>query len=95
MILTPSERIVKFYAQSLTATCIIIHILLHTHVVGSLTDGSTETFWESHDEPRGRARTLTLTFNKECQVFAVAVHIDNQKDSGVRIVAKSLTSTCI
>ena len=49
----------------------------------SLTDDSTETFWESREEPRGRARTVTATFNQECRVFAAAVHIDNQKDSGV------------
>ena len=57
------------------------HTHTHTH---SLTDDSTETFWESRDEPRGRPRTLTVSFNKEYQVFAAAVHIDNQKDSGVR-----------
>lgn len=49
----------------------------------SLTDGSTETFWESRDEPRGRPRHLTVTFDKEKKVFGVAVHIDNQKDGGV------------
>ena len=50
----------------------------------SLTDGSTETFWESRDEPRGRPRHLTITFDKEKKVFGVSVHIDNQKDGGVR-----------
>ena len=49
----------------------------------SLTDGSTETFWESRDEPRGRPRQLTVTFDKEKEVFGVSVHIDNQKDGGV------------
>lgn len=50
----------------------------------SLTDGSTETFWESRDEPRGKPRQLTITFDKEREVFGVSVHIDNQKDGGVR-----------
>ena len=49
----------------------------------SLTDGSTETFWESRDEPRGRPRQLTVTFEEEQRVFGAVVHIDNQKDSGV------------
>lgn len=49
----------------------------------SLTDGSTETFWESRDEPRGKPRQLTVTFDKEMEVFGVSVHIDNQKDGGV------------
>lgn len=52
----------------------------------SLTDGTTETFWESRDEPRGQPRKLTVIFDKEKSVFAVAVHIDNQKDGGVRDV---------
>ena len=49
----------------------------------SLTDSSTETFWESRDEPRGRPRQITVAFEEEQRVFAAAVHIDNQKDSGV------------
>ena len=49
----------------------------------SLTDGSTETFWESRDEPRGRPRQISITFDKEKKVFGVSVHIDNQKDGGV------------
>ena len=49
----------------------------------SLTDGSTETFWESRDEPRGQLRKLTVTFDNEQSLFACAVHIDNQKDGGV------------
>ena len=51
----------------------------------SLTDSSTETFWESRDEPRGRPRQLTVSFEGEKRVFAVAIHIDNQKDAGVSV----------
>ena len=53
-------------------------------MLNSLTDGSTETFWESRDEPRGKPRQLNVTFEGEKKVFAVAVHIDNQKDAAVR-----------
>ena len=49
-------------------------------------DGTTETFWESRDEVRVQPRKLTVTFDKDKSVFAVAVHIDNQKDAGVRDV---------
>ncbi len=52
-------------------------------MASSLTDGSTETFWESRDEPRGQPRKLTVSFDKERLLFACAVHIDNQKDGGV------------
>lgn len=54
-------------------------------MANSLTDGSTETFWESRDEPRGQPRKLTVSFDKERSFFACAVHIDNQKDGGVSI----------
>ncbi len=54
-------------------------------MANSLTDGSTETFWESRDEPRGQACKLTVSFDRERFLFACAVHIDNQKDCGVSI----------
>ena len=66
----------------------VVDISLH-----SLTDDSTETFWESRDEQRGRPRTLTLSLEQECQVFAVVVHVDNQKDSGVRMIENLQTHT--
>ena len=51
----------------------------------SLTDSSTETFWESRDEPRSKPKMITITFDGAGNtVFGVAVHIDNQKDAGVR-----------
>ena len=49
----------------------------------SLTDGSTETFWESRDEGRGKARCITITFDKPAKLFGACIHVDNQKDSGV------------
>ncbi len=49
----------------------------------SLTDSSTETFWESKDEARSKTRSITVTFNDPTRVFAGCIHIDNQKDAGV------------
>ena len=49
-----------------------------------LTDKSTEAFWESRDEPRAKSKQITITFEEMFPVFGVAVHIDNQKDAGVR-----------
>ena len=51
----------------------------------SLNDGSTETFWESRDEPRGKPRSITLTYEKKMRLFGASIHIDNTKDSGVSI----------
>lgn len=49
----------------------------------SLTDGSTETFWESRDEPRGKPRTITISYDRKIRPFGASIHIDNTKDSGV------------
>ena len=47
-------------------------------------DSSTETFWESGDEDRGKIKSLTLTCKDEQTPMLVAVHIDNSRDIGVR-----------
>lgn len=52
-------------------------------MINSLTDKSTETFWESKDEARAKSKQITVTFDMFCPMFGVAVHIDNQKDAGV------------
>ena len=49
----------------------------------SLTDRSTEAFSESRDEPRGKPRTITLTYERKIKPFGDCIHIDNTKDSGV------------
>lgn len=50
----------------------------------SLTDGSTETFWESGDEDRNRNKFVTISGNKGMNLKMVAVHVDNSRDLGVR-----------
>ena len=52
-------------------------------MINSLTDKSTETFWESRDEPRSKPKMITVTFGSGITVFGAAVHVDNQKDAGV------------
>jgi len=59
-------------------------------MVNSLTDGSTETFWESRDEPRSKTKALMVTFNDDKKLYAAAVHNDNGKDSGVCILLCTL-----
>ena len=46
----------------------------------SLTDGSTETFWESGDEDRNKTKWIALIIGKDQQARSVAVHIDNGRD---------------
>lgn len=50
----------------------------------SLTDGSTETFWESGDEDKHRSRWLQVVFEQpDVRPEVVYVHVDNNRDSGV------------
>lgn len=50
-----------------------------------LTDGSAETFWESGEEDKNRAKTLVLRIDEETtNPLILAIHIDNQRDEGYR-----------
>ncbi|XP_046683725.1 E3 ubiquitin-protein ligase MYCBP2 isoform X4 [Homalodisca vitripennis] len=49
-------------------------------MVGSLTDNSTETFWESGDEDRNKTKTITLTSPPRSSLHLVYIHIDNCRD---------------
>ncbi|XP_055389767.1 E3 ubiquitin-protein ligase highwire-like [Condylostylus longicornis] len=47
----------------------------------SLTDNSTETFWESDEEDRNKCKIIEISMNKMNYVCkAVFVHIDNSRD---------------
>uniref|UniRef100_A0A8L8Q1Q6 TNFR-Cys domain-containing protein n=1 Tax=Heligmosomoides polygyrus TaxID=6339 RepID=A0A8L8Q1Q6_HELPZ len=52
-------------------------------MVVCLTDGSPETFWESGDEDKSRARTLNVTFDG-CSPVLLCVFIDNSRDEACR-----------
>ena len=53
-------------------------------MLGSLTDGTTETFWESGDEDKFKMRWLQIAFEDPVQPETVFIHVDNQRDSQVR-----------
>lgn len=54
-------------------------------MVGSLTDHTTETFWESGDEDRNKTKTLTVTCSMNDSPHVVYIHIDNCRDLAVSI----------
>uniref|UniRef100_T1JCF5 RCR-type E3 ubiquitin transferase n=1 Tax=Strigamia maritima TaxID=126957 RepID=T1JCF5_STRMM len=54
-------------------------------MVGSLTDNSTETFWESGDEDRNKTKVLTVISGPKMQPRIVYVHIDNCRDLGNKV----------
>lgn len=53
-------------------------------MIGSLTDNSTETFWESGDEDRNKTKTITIICNAHSTPRMVYIHIDNCRDLTVR-----------
>ena len=63
-----------------------IKVSSRSAMVTSLTDGSTETFWESSDEDRGKMKLITIQICPEAAGFPpriVCVYIDNGRDIGV------------
>lgn len=54
-------------------------------MIGSLTDGSTETFWESGDEDKNKTKSITINCVKGICARYVSIHVDNSRDLGVRI----------
>lgn len=54
-------------------------------MIGSLSDGSTETFWESGDEDRNKTKSLTITCAQGHHPKLICIHIDNCRDLAVCI----------
>ncbi|XP_062862089.1 E3 ubiquitin-protein ligase MYCBP2 isoform X8 [Trichomycterus rosablanca] len=61
-------------------------------MIGSLTDGSTETFWESGDEDKNKTKSITISCVKGINALYVSVHIDNSRDLGNKVT--SMTFLC-
>ncbi|CAN8006354.1 unnamed protein product, partial [Ixodes hexagonus] len=49
-------------------------------MANSLSDNSTETFWESGDEDRNKTKVLTLSCSPQARPSMVCVHVDNCRD---------------
>lgn len=59
-----------------------IKVSSRTAMVNSLTDGSTETFWESGDEDRGKMKLITIQVCPETAGFPpriVCLYVDNSR----------------
>ncbi|XP_069130438.1 LOW QUALITY PROTEIN: E3 ubiquitin-protein ligase MYCBP2-like [Argopecten irradians] len=54
-------------------------------MIASLTDNSTETFWESGDEDRNKIKTITVNCHQRSLPKVVYVHIDNTRDLGSKV----------
>ncbi|XP_039221607.1 E3 ubiquitin-protein ligase MYCBP2 isoform X13 [Crotalus tigris] len=56
-------------------------------MIGSLTDGSTETFWESGDEDKNKTKNITINCMKGINAHYVSVHVDNSRDLGNKVTS--------
>ncbi|KAF7242031.1 E3 ubiquitin-protein ligase MYCBP2, partial [Varanus komodoensis] len=56
-------------------------------MIGSLTDGSTETFWESGDEDKNKTKSITINCVKGINARYVSVHVDNSRDLGNKVTS--------
>ncbi|XP_028848287.1 E3 ubiquitin-protein ligase MYCBP2 isoform X13 [Denticeps clupeoides] len=61
-------------------------------MIGSLTDGSTETFWESGDEDKNKTKSITISCVKGINASYVSVHVDNSRDIGNKVT--TMTFLC-
>lgn len=55
-------------------------------MIGSLTDNSTETFWESGDEDRNKTKNLTIFCPQGHHPVLACIHVDNCRDLGVSTI---------
>jgi len=51
----------------------------------SLTDGSTETFWESGDEDRNKTKCVTIKCQPAIHPKSISIHVDNGRDIGNKV----------
>ncbi|KAJ8975748.1 hypothetical protein NQ317_015370 [Molorchus minor] len=54
-------------------------------MIGSLTDNSTETFWESGDEDRNKTKSITVICPQGHHPSLICIHIDNCRDLGNKV----------
>nr|XP_033805293.1 E3 ubiquitin-protein ligase MYCBP2 isoform X3 [Geotrypetes seraphini] len=61
-------------------------------MIGSLTDGSTETFWESGDEDKNKTKSITINCVKGVNARYVSIHVDNSRDLGNKVTSMTFLS---
>uniref|UniRef100_A0A8C9U137 RCR-type E3 ubiquitin transferase n=1 Tax=Scleropages formosus TaxID=113540 RepID=A0A8C9U137_SCLFO len=56
-------------------------------MIGSLIDGSTETFWESGDEDKNKIKSICINCVKTINASIVSIHVDNTRDTGNKVMS--------
>uniref|UniRef100_A0A915ATT0 RCR-type E3 ubiquitin transferase n=8 Tax=Parascaris univalens TaxID=6257 RepID=A0A915ATT0_PARUN len=63
-------------------------------MVVCLTDGNSDTFWESGEEDKNRPRTLTVHCDNECvNATLLTAYVDNIRDEGYRTCSLTVAAT--
>ena len=79
----PLQSSVKIYQLKDLTPSSDITVSSRQAMIASLTDNSTETFWESGDEDRNRSKFITIKGHVKATARIIFVHIDNARDLGV------------
>ncbi|XP_046604041.1 E3 ubiquitin-protein ligase MYCBP2 isoform X2 [Neodiprion virginianus] len=61
-------------------------------MIGSLTDNSTETFWESGDEDRNKTKTITVLCGAHSYPRMIYIHVDNCRDLANKVSSVTFQS---
>lgn len=80
--LTPTVTCTVEALRDLTST-VEIKTSSRQAMINSLTDNSTETFWESGEEDREKSKTITVVCAPHTFPKVVYIHIDNCRDLSV------------
>jgi len=61
-------------------------------MIASVSDLSTETFWESGDEDKNKNKTITISCAAGVRPHAVFVHIDNARDLTCKVASITISA---
>ena len=61
-------------------------------MVSGLTDGSTETFWESADDEKHKGKWISLSCGADWRLRVVCVHVDNARDIANKVSSVQISA---
>ncbi|XP_070552183.1 E3 ubiquitin-protein ligase MYCBP2-like isoform X2 [Ptychodera flava] len=95
------EIVLQSEQTSVAVTCPLditsvaeIQVSSRAAMIQSLTDGSTETFWESGDEDRNKTKAITIVCSNMMYPMIIGIHIDNSRDLGNKVTNMTFNIGC-
>jgi len=89
-----SSRVLVECLHDLTSQ-VEVRVSSRQAMVAGMTDGSTETFWESGDEDKNKNKVLSITSNFSTagtRLRVISLHIDNARDLGNKVTSVSFSA---